>query len=305
MFNALKLRFRNWLFRPAIEQGPITLTQRRIFILPTRQGLALAGVLLLMLLGDINYNLSLGYILTFLLATMAISSMLHTFRNLAYLEIRAGRPNPVFQGDMARFPLHFHSKPPRYQLMLKGEREIRFDLPANQTTEIGYFRHTENRGWLESGKITIYTEFPLGLFHAWSYLHFDVRCLVYPRPSADSNLPEHASPVALGDDDFYGLRTYVPGDAKPRIAWKMYARERGLLVKQFASRIDELWLDIQDAQDAGIEEKLSRMTAWVLEAESKGLRYGLRLIDDEIKPGNGAAHRESCLAMLALFRIKK
>jgi uncharacterized protein (DUF58 family) len=305
VFAALKLRFNNRLFRPAIEQGPITLTQRRIFILPTRQGLAMAGVLLLMLLGDINYNLSLGYILTFLLATMAISSMLHTFRNLAYLEIRAGRPNPVFQGDMARFPLHLHSKLPRYQLMLKGEREIRFDLPANQTTEIGYFRHTENRGWLESGKITIYTEFPLGLFRAWSYLHFDVRCLVYPRPMADAKLSEQTSSVVRGDEDFSGLRTYVRGDTMPRIAWKAYARDRGLLVKQFSGRDDELWLDMKDARDTSIEEKLSRMTAWVLEAESKGLRYGLRLMDDEIKPGHDAMHRESCLAMLALFGIQE
>ena len=305
MFAALKVRFKNWLFRPKIEEGPITLTQRRIFILPTRQGLALAGVLLLMLLGDINYNLSLGYILTFLLATMAISSMLHAFRNLAYLEISAGYADPVFHGDMARFPLYFHSRIPRYQLSLNDEKETRFDLPANQTTEISCMRRAEKRGWLESGKITIYTEFPLGLFRAWSYLHFDVRCLVYPRPMSSARLPEQGSAVVRGDDDFSGLRTYVPGDAKPRIAWKAYARDRGLLVKQFSGRMDELWLDMKDARDASVEDRLSRMTAWVLEAESKGMRYGLRLDDQEIKSGYGAMHRESCLAMLALYGIQK
>ncbi len=305
MLAALNLRFRNWLFRPKIEQGPITLTQRRIFILPTRQGLALAGVLLLMLLGDINYNLSLGYILTFLLATMAISSMLHAFRNLAYLEISAGRADPVFQGDFARFPLHLKSRIPRYQLALNDEKETRFDLPAGQTTEIHCMRRAEKRGLLESGKITIYTEFPLGLFRAWSYLNFDVRCVVYPKPIAGARLPEQTSGTVQGDDDFSGLRTYVPGDAMPRIAWKTYARERGLLVKQFSSRTDEFWLDMVDAQDSSLEERLSRMAAWVLDAESKGMRYGLRLGDQMIKPGQGAMHRESCLSMLALYGIQK
>ena len=93
---ALKQRFRNWLFRPKIEHGTVVLTQRRIFILPTRQGLALGFVLLVMLLGCINYNLSLGYVLTFLLAMTAVMSMLHAFRNLAHLEIRAGRNDAVF-----------------------------------------------------------------------------------------------------------------------------------------------------------------------------------------------------------------
>ena len=303
MLAALNRRFKNWLFRPKIERGPITLTQRRIFILPTRQGLALAGVLLLMLLGDINYNLSLGYILTFLLFTMAISSMLHTFRNLAYLEISAGRAGPVFQGETARFPLHLHSRIARYQLALNDE--TRFDVPAGRTTETCFLRHAEKRGWLEPGRITIYTVFPLGLFRAWSYLHFDVRCLVYPRPMADARLPGGAPPAAHGDDDFSGLRTYVPGDAMPRIAWKAYARERGLLVKQFSGRSDELWLDMQDARDENLEDKLSRMAAWVLEAESKGLTYGLRLGDQEIRPGNGSLHRESCLSRLALYGIQE
>ncbi len=305
MLSALKSRFNDWLFRPKIEQGAIVLTQRRIFILPTRQGAILACVLILMLLGDINYNLSLGYILTFLLATMAILSMLHTFRNLAYLEIRAGRAQPVYCGDTAHFPLYFKSRLPRYQLALKNEHSICFDVKQEQQ-EVFFPLPALRRGWLESEKITIYTEFPLGLFRAWSYLHFDARCLVYPKPLAGAVLSKIADAALSTDEDFAGLRTYVPGDAESRIAWKAYARGRGLLVKQFTNlTTGELWLDIKDAPDADLEEKLSRMAAWVLEAESRGLNYGLRLGDVEIEPGNGTAHCESCLSHLALFRISK
>ena len=314
MLAKLKTRFRIWLFRPRIEHGTITLTQRRIFILPTRQGLALALVLGLMLLGDINYNLSLGYVLTFLLAMMAVMSMLHAFRNLAHLEIRAGRTDAVFSGESAEFLLHFHnrSKLSRYQLWLRGENggTVCFDAPARQDTEASFPVLATRRGWLALGRLTLYTEFPLGLFHAWSYLHFDTRCLVYPKPMSDAPLPFGNSPDGAGkrsmagDDDFAGLRNYVAGDALPRIAWKAFAREQGLQVKQFSTPLGEqLWLDFSDAPDRSEEEKLARMARWVLDAEKQGLRYGLRLPDGELPPDNGTAQRDECLRRIALFNL--
>ena len=314
MFTALKTRFRIWLFRPKIESGTITLTQRRIFILPTRQGLALGLVLVLMLLGDINYNLSLGYVLTFLLAMMAVMSMLHAFRNLAHLKIRAGRGEAVFSGETAHFIFHFRNPGAldRYQLSLRHDNgnTISFDVPAREDIEVAFSVPATQRGWLKPGQLTLHTEFPLGLFHAWSYLHFDTRCLVYPKPMTDAPLPPSDAPDGAGkrsiagDDDFSGLRNYVAGDALPRIAWKAYAREQGLQVKQFSTLVgEELWLDIADAPDRNDEDKLSRMTRWVLDAEAQGLRYGLHLPDGDVPPGNGTAQRDECLRRIALFDL--
>ena len=314
MLAALRLRFNTWLFRPKIEHGTVTLTQRRIFILPTRQGLALALLLVLMLLGDINYSLSLGYVLTFLLATMAVMSMLHAFRNLAHLEVRAGRADAVFCGETARFLLHFRNPGAlaRYQLVLRHENggTFTFDVPAQQESEVAFPLPATKRGWLQSGRLTLYTEFPLGLFHAWSYLHFDTRCLVYPRPLDEAVLPPGNAPdgagrrSVAGDDDFAGLRVYTAGDALPRIAWKAYARERGLQVKQFAMQVgEELWLDFAAAPEPDTEGKLAHMVRWVLDAEAQGLRYGLKLPDSELPPGDGQPHRDECLRRLALFGL--
>ncbi|MDD2686655.1 MAG: DUF58 domain-containing protein [Gallionella sp.] len=314
MFTRLQQRFRTWLFRPKIEQGTVTLTQRRIFILPTKQGLMLGFVLVLMLLGDINYNLSLGYVLTFLLAMMAVMSMLHAFRNLAHIEIRAGRADAVFCGEAAHFIFHFHnpSKLDRHQLMLRGQdgTAVVIDVPARQHAEVIYPQTSTHRGWLTTGRITLYTEFPLGLFHAWSYLHFDTPCLVYPQPLPEAALPPGDAPdgagkrAVAGDDDFAGLRNYVAGDALPRIAWKAYAREQGLQVKQFSTQIgEELWLDFAAAPEINIEHKLARMTRWVLEAEAQGYRYGLRMPDGELPPEHGSAHRDACLKRIALFGL--
>ena len=314
MLTKLTNRFRTWLFRQKIEHGTITLTQRRIFIVPNRHGFMLCFVLFLMLLGDINYNLSLGYVLTFLLTMMAVMSMLHAFRNLAHLEIRAGRADAVFCEETAKFILHFNNpgKLSRYQVCLKDANghAINFDIPAQRDSEIALPIPATQRGWLRLGPLTLYTEFPLGLFYTWSYLHFDTRCLVYPKPLSDAPLPFGNSPDGTGkrsitgDDDFSGLRTYVAGDALPRISWKAYAREHGLQVKQFSTPVgEELWLDFSDAPDRTEEEKLSRMARWVLDAESQGIRYGLRISDSELPPNNGAAHRDECLRRIALFNL--
>ena len=318
---SLKEKFRTWLFRPKIERGTVTLTQRRIFIVPTKQGFTLCFVLVLMLLGDINYNLSLGYVLTFLLTMMAVMSMLHAFRNLAHLEIRAGRAEPVFRGEAAQFILHFdnRSRLSRYQLCLvktgatiwsASSPPLQFDAPALRDTEVTLPLPATRRGWLQAGRLTLYTEYPLGLFYCWSYLHFDTRCLVYPKPMSGAPLPFGNSPdgtgkrSVAGDEDFAGLRKYVAGDALPRIDWKAYARERGLQVKQFSTPLgEELCLDFSDTPDRNEEEKLERMTRWVLDAEVQGLRYGLRLPDGELPSNNGAAHRDECLRRIALYNL--
>lgn len=313
MLTALRQRFRRWLFRPQIDTGTVTLVQRRIFIVPSKQGFALAGVLVLMLLGDINYALSLGYVLTFLLAMVAVLSMLYTFRNLAQLQIRAGRADAVFCGEDAEFVLHFQNlgKVVRYQLELRDaeQHSLVFDLPPEQESALAFAIPTQQRGWLACGRLTLSTRFPLGLFYAWSYLHFDTRCLVYPRPVAVAELPNNLAPdqtgkkQGVGEEEFAGLRTYQPGDPLTRIAWKAWARERGLQVKQLSSPWGEtVWLDFALTPARNVEDKLSYLTRWVLDADQQGLRYGLRLPGHEVAVGQGATHRAECLSYLALYQ---
>jgi uncharacterized protein (DUF58 family) len=315
VLTALRQQFRTWLFRPKIESGSVTLNQRRIFIVPTKQGLGFAFVLLLMLLGDINYNLSLGYVLTFLLGTTTMMTMLYAFRNMAQLEVRAGRCDAVFVGDMAQFVLHFHNngRLPRYHLQLHDiskEHRVTFDIPAQQSIEVKLAIPASQRGWLGSGRLTLFTEFPLGLFHAWSYLEFDTRCLVYPKPAAPVPLPVSLAQNGVGaisvqgDEDFAGLRSYVAGDALPRIAWKALAREQGLQVKQFSAlQGRELWLDWDLLPALATERRLETLTRWVLDADAQQLHYGLRLPSSELPPEHSAQHRAECLRALALFRL--
>ncbi len=314
MQNKFKKLFRNWAFRRSVESGTLVLNQRRVYIVPSKQGFGFALVLALMLLGDINYNLSLGYVLTFLLATMAGMTMLYAFRNLAQLEIRAGYVEPVFAGEQARFVFHFNNPGTlaRYQIHLHDDEQHHtvFDLPAQHSTPVEIAIPATQRGWLDSGRLTLYTHFPLGLFYAWTYIHFDVRCLVYPKPAAPQALPASSAQdgigkvLAAGDEDFSGLRNYVAGDAMPRIAWKALAREQGLQVKQFSAQQGrELWLDWSQLPNIAPERKLELLARWVLDADAQGLMYGLRLPDGEIAPQHNPAQRTECLRRLALFGL--
>lgn len=315
MYVALRNHFYNWLFQlRGPETGPIILVQRRVFILPTRQGLIFAATLLLMLTGSINYSLSLGFILTFLLGATGISAMIHTFRNLANLRLSAGRVHPVFAGETAQFTVCIEnvSASDRYSIGLTHDRKesAYTDVPARQMVWTGIGIPATRRGVLRSGRLTLFTRYPLGLYRAWAYLELDMQCIVYPRPAAPGlPLPTpESSPGAgtqhgQGREDFSGLRQYQPGDSPRHIAWKAAAREQGLLTKQFSGRANtELWLDWrQFPAHMDVEEKLSRLTRWVLDAHVRGFSFGLRLPGATITLASGNAQRERCLQALALF----
>lgn len=311
-------QLRQWLFRfGRDERLPIVLTQRRIFILPTGAGLLFAAVLAVMLIGAINYNLSLGHALVFLLAGVGIAGMVHTFRNLVALRLRPGRADPVFAGEIAHFPLHIEN--PRREARIALEfafvvakvAGVRADIPPDGSATVLLSCPTTQRGRLDPGRITLSSHYPLGLFRAWSYPHPPLACVVYPQP-IDTPLPPVAAIAdkgyrqgASGQEDFSGLRERQPSDPPRHIAWKAAARDfphRPLLVKQFAGGADEeLWLDwALTPADADGETRLSILAGWVLAAEARGARYGLALPACRIAPAQGHAHRNACLEALAL-----
>ncbi len=295
---SLRDRIGDWIFPPkGPEIGPVALGQRRVYILPTRGGLMFGVTILLMLIGSINYNLSLGYVLVFLLAGNGMVSMLHTWRNLARIALRPGKAAPVFAGELAGFRVQVENPGslPRMSLavQLPGQQPEYFDVAAGGSKEVEARTPAVMRGRLYPGRFRIFTIYPLGLFCAWAIVDLDMHCVIYPKPEPGT-----------GEEDFAGLRTFRPGDSPRRIAWKAFARNEIFLSKQFSgSAAAELWLDFGDIPNAlGVEAKLSRLARWVIESEAAGLRYGLRLPGSEYDPDSGALHRDRCLQALALYK---
>ena len=315
MISALGSRIQDFIFKPqADEPAPILLHRRRIYILPTGHGLVYAFMLLVLFIGSINYTLSLGYVLTFFLAALGNVAMLHTFRNLRGLVIRWRTPEPVFAGDTAVFPLLLEnpSRSGRFAIdaWIDEDDHHLLEVPADSAL-VRIPLRTDRRGPLRLGRVVIETRYPLGLFCAWSRVTPGTHCIVYPRPApADLPLPLPAENNGTGvtniagDEEFQFLRNYRTGDSPRRISWRAYARERGLLTKQFAAEAGgEIFLNLDTAPGRDVEDKLSRLVRWVLDAEARSIPYGLRLDGDEIPPSLGNVHLSRCLEKLALYGL--
>jgi len=290
-------------------EGPIVLNQRRVFILPNRRGFELAAVLLVQLLVATNYSNNLAFILSFLMVSIAVLGILYGFRNLAGLELSAVRGEAVFAGELARFDVYL-SNPSRFprialQLQTASIDPVTTDVPAMSNARIRLAVPAPRRGRMRLPRVTVSSRFPLGLFRSWSPNNLAVDILVYPRPAkAGMPFPQTAWGIGtqLGDaDDFRGFQSYQPGDPLRRIHWKGVAKGQGVHVKAYENaRNGELLLDFSTVAGS-VEERLSQLCRWILEAEQAGLRYTLRLPHLTVPASLGSAHRLRCLEVLALF----
>lgn len=294
------------------DSRTIVLTRRQLLMLPTREGLLFALVLLALFLAAINYGNGLAYALTFLLAGAAVVSMLYTDRNLYRLRVAPGPGASVFEGETARFSITLVNEADGTRLGVivgQGRNEVAcVDIPARGGATVELTRPAERRGWLDAPPFFIATRFPLGIFYSWSSrLALPSRCLVYPRPSPPVPWPWSPDSAAAhagrrDGDDFVGVRDYRPGDSPRHVDWKAAARGGPWLTKQFGGEAVTLWLDYDAFTGLPVEERLSRLCRLVLDADAAGAEYGLRLPPGQrIAPGRGAAHRHACLKSLALF----
>lgn len=308
------LRFAHLPWRaPRREGGEIRLTSRRLYILPTRDGLLFAVLLGALLLGAMNYSLSLAYLFTFLLAGIGVVGLINTHRNLNGITLRAGHVAPMFAGQTAHFVLHLDNPTNlgRYRVGIEhaDAATAYVDVPARANADLILSLSQNRRGFHRPGRFALSTTYPLGLFRCWTVLELDWGVLVYPRPAPDSlafpgggGTDQAGQESQAGDEEFDGLREYRPGDSLKRIAWKTLAREQPPATKQFATPVSRgLWFDWTETPGSNTEAKLSRLTRWLLDAEAAGLSYGLRLPARAFGSARGDAHLRACLEALARF----
>jgi uncharacterized protein (DUF58 family) len=307
-------KFYQWIGRRMPEKsGTVKLNLHSTYILPTRYGMLFGFILYGMLMSSINFSNSLGFLLTFLLTGICLTGMLHTFRNLVNVEISAVRGPAVFAGETAIFYLRLQTADggPAYALAAGRDRRDgrKTDVDVGQKQLLELHVAATRRGRLQLGRIRIWSEFPLGLFHVWSWIEPDANLIVYPRPSGTKYSTAFNRAGAgkrmvnsIGHDDFAGLRRYHAGDSSRRIHWKAVARGHEILTKQFTdSAGGEIWLDWDLLQNLDPEQRLSQLCQWVLDLHRSHCNYGLKLPNGRIEPGSGEAHKHECLIRLALF----
>ena len=339
----VRARFQRWWQARLPLSDSVTLTQRNVYILPTWPGFMLGATLLVLLVASINYQLNLGYLLTFLLAGSAVVGMHVCHGTLRGLTLNLIAPDPQHAGSSAIVGINIVSDRRRVRHgiglrvmgtggetpSLKGEPPqqqnkpprvhaepphwVWTDVPAQGSCTVHVAFMPENRGLHRVPTLTVETRFPLGTFRVWTVWRPAAQVLVYPAPEP------HHPPLPAGEPrvggaqathlhatgEYDGVRAYRRGDPLKLVVWKKAAKADELVSRdaQQAQQF-ELWLDfaqtgIQNTQSA-TEHKLSRLCAWVLEADKRNLDYGLRLPGLEIKPASGLAHKKRCMEALAL-----
>jgi len=312
-WTALDRRLPNLTRRHRFERLPITLNQRRVYIVPSGFGFFFAVMMLAILAGALNYENNGALLFGLLAVSLGGVSMLQTFRNLDRLSLVQVRADPVHAGDPLHLSFHLRSEDQRtrFAVTLKLDSELRHvEIAAGSITQVEFSLPSVRRGWYGPPPVRISTTWPFGLFHAWSYLHSDVQVLVYARPeSPPAPLPRNPDPGRIGgadpgDEDLRSLREYQVGDPTRLVAWKASARTGELLVRQLeAPQARETVFDFSAIAGLDLEQRLSRLTRWVLEAERAGIRYRLRLPGLVLGPDLGHAHRLRSLKALALHAL--
>lgn len=321
--RAVKERLRTWFHSRLPRTDTLTLTQRNVYILPSRPGWMLAFTLVLLLVASINYQLNLGYLLTFLLAGCALVGMHVCHGNLRGLTLHLSAPAPVHVGQAVSLDIRLVSERNRIRYGIGlgvVDQDTRTtplgwtDVPAQGSAQVRVAWPALQRGLHRLPPLMATTLYPLGTFRVWTVWRPASQVLIYPAvetnapplPAGEPQAGHQGSSRVQSTGEFDGVRTYRRGDPIRAVVWKKaaqaFAAGRSDLVSRDAlsAQRQQLWLDHSHCGLADPEARLSRLTAWVIMADQLQLDYGLRLPGRELAPDQGVAHRSRCLEALAL-----
>lgn len=328
-----KKAFQYWLQRRIPRQKTHRLQHRNIFILPSKVGMGfLLLVGLLWLLGT-NYQNNLVLSVAFLLLSLMLVGIHHTYGNLAGLQLTIVNTEPGFVGEQGRVRLlvkkHNNRQYEAIHLGWPGGSRAIISLVDDEQISVGLSLPLKQRGWYQPPRLRVATHFPLGLMVAWSYLDLEAAILAYPQPIASSlqarpdradyqqnkhsqdskpqnNRPPPTLNQVVDSAELLGVREYQSGDPLRRIDWRALARGQGMATRLYGEdeqgqALQEHWLDWQQLEGLSREARLSRLCACVLQYSDLSFQYGLRLPGQTIAPATGRAHQQNLLKALALF----
>lgn len=309
--------FSTWLNKRIPAAAQQQLTHRNLFIFPTRFGFAyLIFVLVLFLLGT-NYQNNLIMLLSYFLASLFISVMLHSFLNLSGLTLIGKKKVKGFAEDRIFLSVKVLSDQTRFAINfnIEGQESISVveilpsAIATNNQVLLPY--DTVKRGVYSAERVTIASEYPLGLFTCWTKLDFACQLIIYPKPLAlkltaqaygKQAQEQQGHALEQHGDDFYQLKAYQQGEPLTQVAWKQLAKGQGMLTKSYQStQGSETWLKLADMPSSDIEKKLAYLCYLIQQYYHNDQRFGLDLYGDIIKPDHSKEHFEQCLYALAVF----
>lgn len=306
MINKL---FKGWLEKRARASSEHYLSQRNIYILPSKQGFAFCLMLALMLLTAINYQSSLIYLLVFILGSTFLISIWLCFFNMQGLVVRVSHIAPVQAGEPVRVELAAN---------LAGKERSGFYVKLDEQADTNYWPMEKapvieirgfeyGRGVFDLPAVSLETFFPFGLIRAWTWMWFDSKLVVYPVPVEPPELSgsgddEEGGQQKREGEELGDVREYQSGDSMRRVLWRHYARREELVVRSRESVASKkVTLDWVSYSDFGTEQALSYMCFDVLSLFEANQEFALTMPNGGVPLGAGEAHRDQCLTVLARF----
>lgn len=303
----------NWINRVLPRVNSITLDRKRVFVFPSARGLLFVICSFCVFLAGTNYSNNLILASGFLLLSLFVVTVWHSFLNILGLTVQAGGAEPVFLGEQAQFRIILKRPGDKalfaIKLLWPNSPATMVNIDDEHHKSVKVKITPTQRGYFYPPRLTVETRFPFGTIRCWSHIALDTYCVVYPKPIANSVYLGEGHEGKQGDvmnyqsnEEFYDLKKYEDGDNLTHVAWKSFSKGLGLRSKRFAGYQDEsVWLDWQSFNTYEHELKISYLCYWVLRFDKENRRYGLELPGFKIEPDVGEQHRKQCLHALATF----
>lgn len=297
----------------------------RFSLRPTRLGVTFLGLILLTLIGCINYSLSLGFLLTFLLGGLWILTSTQASRALGGLNVKIYPPSELTAGKSGVIGLQIQQENVAGTLLILSKfqqgdiDQSNYRLNQRFYVSKGELIHTDFilpvlvRGPLRLSDWKVICFDHLGLWQASAILPTDeLTALVYPAleisPPVPTSLSAHGQEDShkrsKGQEDFAGVRPYASGDTPRLISWKHVARTGTLMTREFdapngqAIHID--WQATSNAQHT--EKRLSRMAAWIQQARQDDQAFAFTLPNQVLALAKGEKQVNTALQALANYQ---
>jgi uncharacterized protein (DUF58 family) len=265
-----------------------------------------------------NYQNNVIMLLSYLMASLFITTMMHSFYNFSGITLTSDKESAGYATQTISIPVKVSAANIRSDLNFCFDDQQIFHLP--QTFENGETVYVscyyEKRGVYHPGRLKVWSEYTLGLFVTWTRIDFEHQCTVYPEAvtlkNSQRNFNDDTKINSLlessfldkkpGTDDFFELKAHVAGEPFSRIAWKQFARGQGLLTKHYHQQEGAIgWLKLSDMPNHGLEKQLQYLCFLVNEYNHGAQIFGLDLGHNKINPAQGEQHLKQCLEALAMF----
>jgi uncharacterized protein (DUF58 family) len=285
----------------------------RVFIIPTRMGGYLNGLIFLMMLLSVGYSNNLLLIFTLILFGFNLMWVVQSNYHLHHLKFDHLQVPHGFSGSLVQIVADWKSAPGsmhEWNLVIESEGE---DLTVRTLEQTHHKLVGEvslpSRGLKRWKYLRVSSTRPYGLYYAWTFYPLEVSSYVFPPLLSETEIPDlrvhdiegEITSQGRGHDELRDLAPYQ-GEESRKISWKHYARSGELLIKEgseLKNAILHLRLKLPETVSAK-EVYLSRLATQMMLCHRREIPFIFETPTSKRGPSFTQSHLYDCLKELAV-----